>query len=55
MTRPPPPASQSEQTAVGTRAPRPTHPDLEEITRRVYALLLEDLRLDHARRQGGQP
>ncbi len=47
--------TQAEQTAVGTRAPRPHLPDLDEITRRVYALMLEDLRLDHARRSGGQP
>ncbi|GGM38471.1 hypothetical protein GCM10008956_13610 [Deinococcus arenae] len=55
MTRPAPTPPRDEQTAVGTRAPRPETPDLDEITRRVYALLLEDLRLDQARRTGGQP
>ena len=50
-----PGSAQGEQTAVGTRAPRSHLPDLDEITRRVYALMLEDLRLDHARRSGGQP
>ncbi|GGR92926.1 hypothetical protein [Deinococcus sedimenti] len=52
MNRPAPTDRRDAQAAVGTRAPRPALPDLDEITRRVYALMLEDLRLDHARREG---
>ncbi|GGK99803.1 hypothetical protein [Deinococcus radiotolerans] len=52
MTPAAPTPQRKEQVAVGTRAPRPSTPDLDELTRRVYALMLEDLRLDHQRRGG---
>lgn len=52
MTRPATSPRREEQPAVGTRAPRSTLPDLNELTRRVYALMQEDLRLDRARREG---
>lgn len=48
--RPVPPAT--GPTPVGARAtPAPTI-DLDEVTRRVYQLMLEDLRLDLARNTG---
>ena len=50
--RPTTPARQASATPVGARAtPAPTI-DLEEVTRRVYQLMLEDLRLNLARNTG---
>ncbi|WP_221090717.1 hypothetical protein [Deinococcus aquaedulcis] len=56
MSSAPPPARPSGSAVpVGNRAPQQVPGlDLEELTRRVYLLLLEDLRLERARRTGGQ-
>ncbi|MBZ9713599.1 hypothetical protein [Deinococcus multiflagellatus] len=55
MSGAPPARPAGSAVPVGTRAPQQTAGlDLEELTRRVYLLLLEDLRLERARRTGGQ-
>ncbi|UBV44945.1 hypothetical protein LAJ19_19345 (plasmid) [Deinococcus taeanensis] len=58
MTRPNPqhaaPTRPAAPDAVGTRAPTPAAVDLDEVTRRVYALMLEDLRVEQARHTGGE-
>ncbi|MBZ9751582.1 hypothetical protein K7W42_11970 [Deinococcus sp. HMF7604] len=56
MSGAPQPSPGGATAAVGTRAAAQSPGlDLEEVARRVYALLLEDLRLERARRTGGQP
>ncbi|WP_158263807.1 hypothetical protein [Deinococcus arcticus] len=55
MSGPPPARPVGAAPPVGARAPlQAPGLDLEELTRRVYLLLLEDLRLERARRTGGQ-
>lgn len=49
-----PGASDAARTAGTRERPQAAAVDLEELTRRVYALWLEDLRVELARR-GGQP
>ncbi|AHX26492.1 hypothetical protein DEDE109153_04695 [Deinococcus deserti] len=39
-------------SAVGARSAAPSGIDLELLSRKVYALIMEDLRLDLARREG---
>ncbi|GAA5448121.1 hypothetical protein Ddep01_01881 [Deinococcus depolymerans] len=51
--RPAPPTTRPAGAApVGARAAPATPVDLEEVTRRVYQLLLEDLQLELARSTG---
>ncbi|MFC4427624.1 hypothetical protein [Deinococcus navajonensis] len=49
---PPLPVRQNTPAAVGGRAAAAPGVDLELLTRKVYALMLEDLRLELARREG---
>ncbi|MFC4639757.1 hypothetical protein [Deinococcus hohokamensis] len=49
-----PPASKRQDTpaAVGSRSAAAPGVDLELLSRKVYALMMEDLRLELARREG---
>lgn len=48
----PAPGASSGASAVGTRSPAPSGVDLDLLSRKVYVLLMEDLRLELARREG---
>lgn len=48
----PVPGAPSTASAVGARSAAPPGIDLDLLSRKVYALMMEDLRLDLARREG---